>query len=443
MSRSSGANDAVHHITAAVLSTAAVSGASLGLVFTLFDGTTAQCSIVFRSDGAILLTSGAYNGATLAAYSSGVMAQNVWFGFEVEVKIDGTAGSFTVRKNGNSVADFTATGLNTRNSANNYANKLQLGAGGSTINQVDDFFWQSGAATGNWLGELRCLTRMPLTDQSVQFTKSGSSFAWTIGSNWSSTGLAVGAAYYSPFTAPFSGSLASVVFNLAAAVTGHIKVAIFDNTGANGGPGAAVGTAVVVANPVINGNTATLSGISLVKGRSYFLALCGDVAISYVMAFTGSPPGVYDAGAYASFPATNPIVSNVPWQLFASYAINPTTRNADYVGEAQQDGLTTYVFDGTPGDQDFYGIAPASSLTSTPFSTVAVITRAYMEKSDIGTRAAALNVKSGATTVASPTLTLTNSWQWASRLDMVDPNTSAAWTAAAVDALQVGPTVMA
>ena len=33
-------------------------------------------------------------------------------------------------------------------------------------------------------------------------------------------------------------------------------------------------------------------------------------------------------------------------------------------------------------------------------------------------------------------------WQWASRTDLVDPNTGAAW-AAAVSALQVGPKVIA
>jgi hypothetical protein len=67
-----------------------------------------------------------------------------------------------------------------------------------------------------------------------------------------------------------------------------------------------------------------------------------------------------------------------------------------------------------------------------------------MQKSDAGTRTAAVQVKSGATTVASPTLTLTNTgFQWASRLDVTDPNTSAAWASAAVDALQVGPKVVA
>ena len=56
--KSSGANDPVHHIVCAFEQTAALGGTSLGAYFTLSDGATAQCSIVFRTDGAILLTSG-------------------------------------------------------------------------------------------------------------------------------------------------------------------------------------------------------------------------------------------------------------------------------------------------------------------------------------------------------------------------------------------------
>ena len=75
---------------------------------------------------------------------------------------------------------------------------------------------------------------------------------------------------------------------------------------------------------------------------------------------------------------------------------------------------------------------------------IAIVTRAYMEKSDAGTRTAAVQLKSGAATVASPTLTLSNSgWQWAWRMDLTDPNTGAAWTPAAVNSVQIGPKVVA
>jgi hypothetical protein len=46
----------VHHLVR-VQQTAALSGTTLGMYLQLSDGATNQCCIVFRSDGAILLTS--------------------------------------------------------------------------------------------------------------------------------------------------------------------------------------------------------------------------------------------------------------------------------------------------------------------------------------------------------------------------------------------------
>jgi hypothetical protein len=256
------------------------------------DGATTQCTVVFRTDGAILLASGAANGTVLATYAGAFPVASTWYAFEFEIVIHPTAGSFTVRKNGNTVADFTATSLNTRpTSANAYANKLVIGSQGALTHYDDDLFWQSSAATGAWLGDIRCYARMPASDASVTFTKS---------------------------------------------------------TGAS---------------------------------------------------------------------------------------------NFSCVDEAQQNALTDYVFDSNPGDADFYGVA---SIASTPAAVIATTTRAYMQKSDAGTRTAAVQLKSGATTVASPTLVLTTSgWLWAWRTDIVDPNTGAAWTPAAVNLAQVGPKVIA
>jgi hypothetical protein len=115
--------------------------------------------------------------------------------------------------------------------------------------------------------------------------------------------------------------------------------------------------------------------------------------------------------------------------------------NFALVNELQQDALTTYVFDSTPGDQDFYGIA---SIASTPATVIATTVRAYAQKSDAGTRTMAVQLKSGATTVASPTLVLTTSgFAWAWRTDLTDPATGAAWTPAAVNNATIGPKTVA
>jgi hypothetical protein len=111
------------------------------------------------------------------------------------------------------------------------------------------------------------------------------------------------------------------------------------------------------------------------------------------------------------------------------------------VSEPQQDATTSYVYDSVVGHSDLYGIA---AIASTPLTTFAVVTRAYAIKSDAGTRTMAVQLKSGASTVASPTVVLTPSnWQWAWRHDTTDPQTGSAWTVAAVNTALIGPTVIA
>src|SRR5678815_1225620 len=124
LAKTSGVNDAVHHLTCAFLQVAAISGTTLGMYLELFDGATAQCTVVFRSDGAILLVSGGPTGTTLATYTGAVLAINTWYAFEMEIVINNTTGRFRVRKNGNTVDDFDSGAvLNTRPGANSYANK--------------------------------------------------------------------------------------------------------------------------------------------------------------------------------------------------------------------------------------------------------------------------------------------------------------------------------
>jgi hypothetical protein len=436
-----GANDAVHHIFCAYSTNQPISGASTWQSFQLFDGTTAQCSIWFRSDGAIILSSGSPAGAVLATYAGAVTAQNVWYGFEFEVVIgSGGAGSFAVRKNGNAANDFTATGLNTQVSANAYANKLVLGNGGNSVTSVDDLYWRSGAAAGAWLGELRACARMPQADVSVQFTGAPSTLNQTVNGTALNNSVAASAAHAVPVVATYTGVLTGGLVNLYAASTGNMKFALYNAAGT---------TLLATSNPITNPpiNTATPFTFptppAIVKGQTYYLAHDQDSTINCNIANTGLATTLATTLAYASFPPatlagwTSGSV-NAPAMIVTFTGI----ANSSLVSEPQQDGLATYVYDSNPGDTDLYAIAGLP--TATPFSTVATITRGYMTKSDAGTRTAAIKLLSGATTVATPTLTLTNSgWQWASRLDIVDPATSAAWTAAAVSALQVGPTVVA
>src|SRR5678816_855010 len=131
-----------------------------------------RCCVVFRSDGAILLTSGTPAGAVLDTYTGAFTVQNTWYAFEFEVVINNSTGSWAVRKNGNPGNDRALGGLDTQVSANAYANKLQFGQQGAVnAHQTDDLYWRSDASSVAWMGDIRCYTRAPASDAAVQFSR--------------------------------------------------------------------------------------------------------------------------------------------------------------------------------------------------------------------------------------------------------------------------------
>ena len=71
LSKSSGANDAIHHIVCGFRQTAGLAGSTVGTYLQLSDGATNQVCVCFRSDGAILLTSATPTGTTLATWTLG------------------------------------------------------------------------------------------------------------------------------------------------------------------------------------------------------------------------------------------------------------------------------------------------------------------------------------------------------------------------------------
>lgn len=444
--KSSGANDAVHHIVCAVQQTAALTGTTLAHYLQLGDGATGQCCIVFRSDGAILLTSGGPGGTVLATYAGAVSAQNTWFAFEFEVVINNATGSFSARKNGNTSNDFTLGSLNTRGgTANNYANRLTLGVNAYMSDQrIDDLLWRSDTASVPWVGDVRCYTRMPASDASVVFSKSSpviSSYASTATSGTSAGSASTGYVYMVFITPTFSGSATTLGCNLASAFTGHINMALYDASGTGGGPGVLLGQCTPLTNPAAGITNHILTApVNLTKGTVYWVAILADGTPSIFG--SNSTAYQYSANTYAAgFPGVigATTASNISGLSYSGVVVLNVSSVA-LVNEAQQDGAATYVYSANPGDGDLYGIA---ALAVTPTNTVAVTTRGFVSKSDAGARSGAVQIKSGASTVDTGSVALGTSFGWMYRTDVTDPATGAAWTATGVNSATIGPKVTA
>jgi hypothetical protein len=413
----------------------------------LLDGVTAQCSIGFRSDGAILLISGGPTGTTLATYTGAITAINTWYAFEFEVFISGTAGYMNVRKNGNTSNDFSsATNLATRVSANNYANKLLLGLNNSVaVHQIDDLFWRSDATSVSWLGDVRCYVRMPANDVSVQFsrtplgvlTQTVPTVAGTI------NGITANRTQFTAFTAAYGGVVSSASVSVNTGNAGSAKCAIYADNGSGLQPSTILATATASVTPVPTGTmTFTFSpGLTVTKGTLYWIAVNTDTGGGFFSIPGGNfLTGAFAAAAYSTFPTANPVVTTNSNLVQMSWTFASTPANWQAVAEPQQDDVASYVYDNTPGHADAYGIA---TITAVPSTVYAVTTRGYVQKNDVGSRTMAVQLKSGGTTVATPTVVpQVGLWTWAWRTDVTDPNTGVAWTPAAVNAVNVGPTIL-
>lgn len=112
--------------------------------------------------------------------------------------------------------------------------------------------------------------------------------------------------------------------------------------------------------------------------------------------------------------------------------------NYTLVDDTTANGDTDYVQGSTVGTVDTYGLG---DLSSTPSSILAVQLTSFAMKTDAASRSIALQAKSGATTSDGPNFALAASYGKQERILETDPNTGAAWTATAVNALQAGPKV--
>lgn len=438
--KNSGSNDAVHHINFAFKQTAITSGSSTTTAgIQLLDNSTAQCTLNWRQDGAMELRSGGISGSVLATWATGYNMANVWITYEVEIVIDNAVGSIAIRRNGNTSPDFSASSLNTRVSSNSYANRFALVTGTvpGTSENFDDLLWRSDPSSVSWIGDVRCWTRIPASDGTVQFTKSSTTAIQTLSSGPNSTSITANVGRYSPFTAAYTGTIGTISFNLfTGGYTGNMKCAIYASSGSV--PTTVLGTATPITNPVGGANNFTFgSPVSVTQGTQYWLAIEGDSGNGSWVVNASNSTGVVATTTYASFPASNPAVTLVQNPVQSSVTITYGS-NAMLVSEAQQDTTSTYVYDSNVGDNDLYNIASSGSTVS---SVTAVTTRGFVEKSDAGARGAAMQIKSGATTVQSTATLLSTSFGWLYRTDLTDPNTTASWVPANVDSVQIGPIV--
>ena len=180
--------------------------------------------------------------------------------------------------------------------------------------------------------------------------------------------------------------------------------------------------------------TANASALSLQIGQMIAsgISLQQDIDDLYICDGTGGAPHntfLGDCRVDCLYP--NADGSNSAW------TVSTGTTHYTLVDETTPNGDTDYLITTTAGARDTHNL---TNLPTLPGSVVYGVQHSlYARKDDAGLRQVKSVLKSGATTQVGTALhTLATSYIYYSELFTTDPNTGAAWTIAAVDALEAG-----
>jgi hypothetical protein len=116
-----------------------------------------------------------------------------------------------------------------------------------------------------------------------------------------------------------------------------------------------------------------------------------------------------------------------------------TATNAGLSSDEHEDGTSTYVSDSVVGHFDLYDLC---DLFYTPVSIIGISVRAFVAKTDAGGRGYKTSGKSGATSFDTAEYAPLTTFSYSTpTFYNTDPNTGSAWSAAALNALQLGPKI--
>lgn len=402
--------------------------------FSLFDGATAQCSVTFETNGSITHRRGLTTGTTVATYP-GALVANIWTHFQFKMTIDNAAGSFTVRKDGATSDSFAASGFDNQNTANNYANSIQVllsTAGGAPVPTWDDLlvFSDNGAAPNTWVGDVRAVQQMVASDPvSPTFARSPDPILLgpSVSTGTTFTHLA-NSIHQTQITPTHEGRIAKLTINLSSPLTGHITAGIY--SGIN-----LVQQASVLTNPGAGFNDFIFSPPVALAKVTYGIVLHADAAFALVSTANWIPSNAMNLTYTGTLPATVSLITSTLNGIFYATEI---PFSYGMLNEATQDGDSSYIYDSNVGDEDDFGIAP---LATAPLAIIGAVGKMFVRKSDAGSRSGDLYLRSGASNINVGSGPLSTTAGFLSLLAPADPNTGAAWTASGINALTLGPKV--
>lgn len=421
------------------------STSSFSFFFRLKDAATNQVTMELVFDGTIRFRTGGNTGTIIGTTGAGAFTPGSWNSFQVKYVINSATGSIELRLNGSTTPILTITNVNTRGgSTNNFVNGFDFFNTNTFGPIIDDLFFNSdnGAAPTTWPGDVRLLWSPVNSNVSNQFSPSPSSYFLTANTAGTNTNTEAGnQVAWVQFIPSNTGILASLNASIGATATGHFKMALYDNLGAGGSPGALLATSAELTSLALGTNVFSVaSGPQVTAGVTYFLAFQADVTTTHQSSGTINFYRV--AQTYGAFP--NPQSGAVAFTglagLHFNFGVGLTSLNWAQVGNATEDGDASTIFSNTVGNQDVYGIAGLGTIN--PASIVGVNFITFWKKSDSGARTGTIGVAANgsADTPEISGITPGLSYGFSTKFVPQDP-TPANWTTASVNGMHVSVTV--
>jgi len=414
------------------------------LEITFRESGTSQVTLIW-SDGNLTVRSGS-NSGTIIGTASGINTGGSWESYQFRIVIGNTTGQVEVRRNANSTPILNITGVNTRGgTANAYINSVVYtfsgSSGGSNI-RVDDLFLSNatGAEPTGWPGDIRVAILTPSSaGAATQFT---SSSAGTYGNTASNSSFALNAnnIRFQSLTSSHAGQAQSATVYLPAALVGNMNVAIYANDGPSGQPGTKLSEATPITNPGAGFQTFTFAtSPSITRGEVIWLGVLTDANVNLYSSATTTQSYVvansYDSGFPESLASPSLSTTNIPI-MYGTV----TATYFNYSATETHDGDTSYVSSSTPGHKDFYRITP---LPGTAQTIVTVEPFGFFRKTDTGARTFGVMIRSGTIESTVVTDTVANSsYVYVGGTVATDPDGSLPWTVPALNATQIGPTIV-
>jgi len=421
---------------------------SAGIVFA--DIGTDQLTVDINLNGFVEVRRGGVAGTVLAT-STVAVAANTWHYLEGQVTIHNTAGAWNISVDGSPV--LSATAQNTRSSANNYANQVALNYnstsdGGIGVTWDDLYVFDTTGTTNNAMrGDSRIDLLLPTSNNSVQFTPNTIALGyWQIVSTGGAVAPSANQLYLHPVTPNQNMTINSIsVFNPNTQVAMQMRPVIYGDTA--GHAGTLLSTGGTLTGPAANQTLVMplTTPQALTAGTQYWIGFMNDVSGSNWTLANANNNGwtatsTFASGAPSTAPAmTGSISTRSVWGNCTTFSNNAllVATLPPLLGPITPTTPRGYVADSTVGHEDLYNMA---DMPTTPLAVGTVKLSAIAMKADAGLRTVDLRISSGGTQSGGSNTGMTPpaSPGYITSYFDVDPNTSAAWTQAALNAMLCG-----